>query len=142
MSQREKYRRFLTGLKLRHFSADEIIRYADQVRGGVKNSLPSEELWENLVPTLWVLDQLREHLREPITLTSIYRSEDYNRAVGGAMFSQHKLNSAIDFQVRGVSPQRAFNRLSALRSAGAFKGGLGKYSTFVHVDTRGVNRTW
>jgi len=137
-----RYTIFLDGLKLRHFSASEIISYADQVRNGVRNSLPPESLWPNLIPVLWVVDHLRACLGRPITLTSIFRDEDYNRAVGGASQSQHKLNRAIDFQVSGIKPAEAFERLRMFRDAGVFKGGLGLYATFVHVDTRGTNATW
>jgi len=136
------YEKLLSGLRLRHFKAHEIIRYANQVRSGVKNSLPPRELWANIIPTLWVLDHLRASLGARITLTSIYRDDAYNRAVGGAAGSQHKQNRAIDFQISGVSPTVAKNHLVALRKAGMFRGGIGIYPTFVHIDTRGTNVTW
>ena len=139
---KSKYEKFLAGLRLRHFSPQEITSYANQLRGGVRNGLPPEELWPNIVPTLWVVDHLRGALGKPITLTSIYRSPFYNEAVGGAPRSQHKRNAAIDFQIRGATPLLARNRLVKLRQAGMFKGGIGLYSTFVHVDTRGRNATW
>ena len=52
--------------------------------------------------------------------------------------------SAIDFQVDGMSPLQVFNRLNKMRYAGCFTGGLGLYSTFVHIDAglRGRNATW
>ena len=136
------YATFLAGLQLRHFAPSEIISYADRERGGVYNSLPPEDLWSNIVPTLWVLDQLRHYFNEPITLTSIYRSPAYNRAVGGASQSEHMRNAAIDLQVKNVEPKIVFDRLSAMRAAGTFAGGLGLYDTFAHVDTRGRNATW
>lgn len=142
MSHRDDYRAFLSGLRLRHFSPEEVISYADQVRKGVRNDLPPAELWPNLVPTLWVVDQLRHHLGAPVHLTSIYRSFDYNAAVGGAPRSLHMRNQAIDLQVSGHSPDAVFQALKKMRSAGSFSGGLGLYSTFVHVDTRGTDATW
>lgn len=138
-----KYRKFLAGLQLRHFSPEELIAQAERTRGGVRNSIPPEELWENIVPTLWVADQARRHAGKSLIITSAYRSEDYNRAVGGASRSQHKRNSALDIiPGRGLSVTRLYNILLGLRQAGAFKGGLGKYPSFVHIDTRGVNATW
>ena len=137
-----EYEEMLKGLRLRHFSPREVTSYANQVRGGVRNSLPPRSKWKNIVPTLWVVDHLRELLGVPVRLTSIYRSPSYNAAVGGASLSQHKENRAIDFQVSGVTPMVARNRLVELRRAGMFKGGIGLYSTFVHVDTRGTNATW
>lgn len=143
MTTLERYTKFLAGLKLKHFSPVEITRYADRTTGrGVKNELPPQELWGNLVPTIRVLDELRAAIGKPIVLTSIYRGPAYNKAVGGVSGSQHLRNAAIDFQVRGMSPRAVYNRLLEMRRAGKFKGGLGLYSTFVHIDTRGVNATW
>tara|TARA_R110002051_G_scaffold154782_1_gene226933 strand:- start:812 stop:1246 length:435 start_codon:yes stop_codon:yes gene_type:complete len=144
MSEKEKYEAFLAALQLRHFRPREVTNYAYSTRLGVQNSLPEESLWENLVPTLWVLDQLRESVLLPIRLVSLYRSPSYNKAVGGSSSSFHKRNSAIDFQIDGMNPQQSFNALNKMRNAGAFTGGLGYYATFVHIDTglRGRNATW
>lgn len=136
------YKEFLTGLNLRHFNAEEFTSYQFASRNGVRNALPPRELWENIVPTAWLLDMLRAHLQKPIVLTSTYRSTMYNQAVGGTSRSLHKDNRAIDFQARGASPDRCFSILKDWRSAGVFKGGLGLYRSFVHVDTRGYNATW
>lgn len=141
----ENYEDFLSGLQLRWFSPREVTNYANSTRSGVSNSLPEDpQLWENLVPTLWVLDQLRESINLPIRLTSIYRSPAYNKSVGGSSGSFHKKNAAIDFQVDGMTPPQSFNALNKMRNAGCFTGGLGLYSTFVHLDTglRGRNATW
>lgn len=136
------YELFLYGLRLRYFAPVEITSYGRRTKGGAQNGLPPIDLWDNLVPTLWVLDQLRHALGKPITLTSIYRNQAYNAAVGGAALSQHKYNAACDFQVAGMTPREAFNALVGMRAAGSFLGGLGLYSTFVHIDTRGTNATW
>ena len=48
----------------------------------------------------------------------------------------------ISSPARGVGPAKIFAELQKMRAEGLFKGGLGKYSTFVHVDTRGYNATW
>ena len=138
---KDKYYKFLKGLRLRHFTPGEIIAQSERIRGGVTNSLPPEKLWPNIVPTLWVADQLRRHLGYPLIITSAYRSEEYNKKCGGAVRSQHKNNTALDLIPR-VTPREAFNALKKLRDAGAFQGGLGLYTSFVHIDTRGRNATW
>ena len=132
----------MAGLRLRHFAPEEILRQADRTRGRVRNSIPPEELWENIVTTLWIADIGRRALGKPVTITSAYRSEEYNQAVGGASRSQHKLNGALDLVPHGATPADLFKVFEGLREAGAFKGGLGLYSSFVHVDTRGENATW
>ena len=138
----EEYTEFLEGLRLRYFSPREITNYARSKRGEATNSLPPRDLWDNLPPTLWILDQLRDYIKKPIRLTSIFRNEKYNRECGGSRASYHKQNMAVDFQVDGMSPHAAFNQLIRMRKAGCFTGGCGAYSTFCHVDTRGSNATW
>ncbi len=126
----------------RHFSPSEIEGYFDEVRKGVRNSAPDPELWENIVPTLRVLDDLREKIGGPIIVTSSYRSPEYNRAVGGKSASQHMLFRAIDFQTPKTPLWRAELALRKMRDEGKFKGGIGAYPTFIHVDTRGHNADW
>ena len=138
MGEREKYRQFLDGLQLRWFDPEEILSYADRVN----NTLPPQELWYHIVPTLWVVDQVRNYLAKPVTLTSIYRSPEYNASVGGASQSYHMRNCAIDFQVEDVSPSRIHEILLNMRASGSFRGGVGRYSSFNHIDTRGHNATW
>jgi uncharacterized protein YcbK (DUF882 family) len=96
------------------------------------------------VPVLRIVDELRESYGRPCRILSSYRSPEYNKAVGGAQFSQHKEFSALDITFDGLSTQRVYERLIAWRKAGKFTGGLGLYisSGFVHIDTRGRNSTW
>ena len=137
------YRNFLEGLQLRHFSADELIAQGNRTRNGVSNSLPPESMWPAMVPTLWVADMLRERLGSPLTITSAYRSEAYNRQVGGASRSAHLRNEALDLIPAEGKINDLWRVLLALRRGGAFKGGLGYYpKKFIHLDTRGVNATW
>lgn len=123
---------------LRHFSAREFTRYFERTG----NSYPPRRIWPNILPTMHVLDDLREELGVPILLTSTYRSPEYNRRVGGAARSQHMEFRAADIQATGTSPQRVFDTLKMFRSQGRFAGGLGRYNTFTHIDTRGRNATW
>jgi N-acetylmuramoyl-L-alanine amidase len=128
----------------RHFGASEFESYFAAQRKGVKNSPPAKPLWKNIVPTLRIVDDLRESFGKPCRILSSYRSPDYNKTVGGAPLSQHMEFRALDIAFEGVSPQRAYDRLIEWRKAGRFAGGLGLYpsSGFVHIDTRGNNATW
>jgi len=128
--------------KFRHFTAPEFTSYFRRTRNGIRNSPPPVALWENIVPTLRVVDDLRRYFGKPIVLLSSYRSPAYNKAVGGASASIHMRFNALDLAVAGVAPSEVFRVLRSWRAAGRFVGGLGLYETFVHVDTRGVNATW
>ena len=136
------YHEFISGLYLRHFTPEEFVSYTNQIRKGIINTPPPASLFSNIIPTIWILDLLREKVQKPITLTSIYRSPNYNRAVGGVSNSQHLRHNAIDFKVKGLSPKRVRTILLNWRQAGLFKGGIGTYSTFTHLDTRGTSPTW
>jgi uncharacterized protein YcbK (DUF882 family) len=128
--------------KFRNFDAKELEWYFSKVRNGVRNTIPPRILWKNIVPTLRILDDLRDELKAPVVISSTYRAPGYNRAVRGKKDSRHLLFDAVDFSARGVTPSRAAAVLIQWRNDGRFRGGVGVYPRFVHVDTRGVNATW
>lgn len=145
---RMAFRELFTGLGLRHFSPDEFL-----VKGGSHgnpdsaafglNTDPPRSLWENILPTARVLDELRARIGSPLTLSSVYRSPAYNRVIAGASQSQHMEFKACDFVAHGRgSPADWASMLRAMRQEGLFRGGIGIYPSFVHVDTRGSNADW
>jgi N-acetylmuramoyl-L-alanine amidase len=140
----ETFSEWFAAQGFRHFGTGEFTAYFARERNGVKNSAPPKRLWKNIVPTLRIVDDLRESFGKPCRILSSYRAPDYNRAVGGAPLSQHKEFTALDIIIDGISPQRVYDRLIEWRKAGKFTGGLGLYpsSGFVHIDTRGRNATW
>lgn len=127
----------------KHFKADEFTSYFSVHRHGATNSPPPQELWPNIIPTVKVVEALREHFGRPIVILSSYRSPAYNAAIDGAATkSLHMQFQALDIAVSGKTPREVFAVLSKWRAEGKFKGGLGLYNGFVHVDTRGYNATW
>ena len=141
--EKETFEAWFKRQKFKHFSADEFTSYFNVTRRGVKNSEPDRELWENIVPTLRVVDELRGKLGRSCVILSSYRSPAYNAAISGAAKdSYHKKFMALDIVFAGHSPEQVYDALLEMRAAGKFKGGLGRYNTFTHVDTRGYNATW
>ena len=137
----------IDGLGLRHFKGREFTPYWTSVRGGVVNSIPPENLWPNIVPTLFVLDEIRERLGSPISIHSSYRSERYNRAVGGEPNSFHQRFMALDWSAGSGTPAEWGKLARSLRgkltikipgrsAPYLFEGGVGTYPTFVHIDCR------
>lgn len=122
----------------KNFTGKEIARYFHRD----KNSYPPRSKWTKFLAAMELVQAVRTHFGKPAVITSSYRSPAYNRSVGGVSRSRHMEFDAADIQVRGVAPRRVRDFLLTLRRKGEFKGGVGLYSTFTHVDTRGYNATW
>jgi uncharacterized protein YcbK (DUF882 family) len=106
-------------------------------------SLPEGELLENCRELAENLQVLRDHIKKPINIISGYRPPAYNTKIGGAKKSQHLLARAADIKVSGMAPVEVHATVLQLIKAGKMKqGGVGKYSTFVHYDTRGTAARW
>ena len=77
-----------------------------------------KNILNNIINTSLKMDLIRKFFGAPITVTSFYRPNDYNKIIGGAQLSAHRLGLACDFVVRGVSSKEArlalFPRLTDL----------------------------
>lgn len=133
---------FIGNLNLKYFTPKEVLGTVGSVAKGNVNAMPHPDLWDNIIPTIRLVDKVREMINKPIIINSSYRSPGYNRVVGGARDSWHMKFNALDIRAVGMSPKELYNVLLDLRNRGEFKGGLSLYNTFVHVDTRGYNANW
>ena len=71
-----------------------------------------------------------------LRINSGYRCSAHNHDVGGKAGSIHLLGKAADIFTELASPQEIHEYLENIN------GGLGLYSTFVHVDVRGYKARW
>ena len=85
-----------------------------------------------------VLQKIRTHFGKSVTITSAYRTPGKNKAVGGTTYSQHLYGKAADIKVKGVAPKK----IAAYAETILKNGGIGTYSTFVHIDVRSVKARW
>lgn len=139
---RTAYAAFLATVGLENIAAPTILTPHFNRHGEVRNSLPPEKLWQNLIPTLRVVDTMAGELNERVKILSAYRSPAYNATCpGAAKFSQHLRNKALDIQFRSP-PAKVAALARKLRDQGLFRGGIGLYPSFTHVDTRGHNSDW
>lgn len=100
-------------------------------------------MWKSMAGTLKATDRIASALGQPVReVTSAYRSPGYNRRCPGAKRnSWHMQNFALDLKFN-ASPWQVAKAARYVRSKGYFKGGIGRYSSFTHVDTRGQNIDW
>lgn len=115
------------GAGIKYFGPNEAMaRTTSKNKFGTPNSRPSQDLWDNIIPTLIVLDALREHYGQPIKIHSAYRSKAYNQASddaatgykGRAKTSQHIAFTAIDFTVTGHPCTQVETQLMKWRDEG------------------------
>lgn len=138
-----RYGAYIDRLNLKHISTTQVIAPHLKRRGRVYNSLPPKAYWKKMKKTLKIADRISAELgRGPKDIVSAYRSPRYNRACSGAKRkSMHLQNNALDL-VFHASPWTVSRIARQLRSERKFKGGIGRYRGFTHLDTRGYNADW
>lgn len=127
----------LKEFNITHFTGKELCRGWD---------IP-DNLLHNILPTIRVLNIIREWYGKPIYLNSTYRSPEYNEAIGGKIHSLHLEFNAIDFTIKDKKDLKIiFNEIIRLDlENGVFdflpkpKGNFGTElynGRFIHIDTR------
>jgi len=85
----------------KNLSLDEVIKSNTAIRRGIDNT-PSEEHLENLKYLAEkVFQPIREHFGVPIYISSGYRSQALNEAIGGSPRSFHSHGMALDLDQDG-----------------------------------------
>lgn len=127
-----------------YFTLHELTYSLTAQQRGIEN-IPTEEHKRNLeLLVTCVLDRIRERWLRPIVVSSGYRSEALNEAVGGVKNSYHRLGMAADiYPVRG-GLEALYDCIKTL----FFEGVIGlsecyidRKKGFIHVayDTQGFN---
>lgn len=87
-----------------------------------------------------IAQKIRDHFNAGVTINSGYRTVAYNSKVSGSSEeSQHCLGLAADIVVRGVAPSKVADYAEEIIGS---TGGVGRYSTFTHIDVRGTKARW
>lgn len=130
-----------------HFTLAELVASNKAQQLGIDNT-PPQELVPRLVRTAEMLERIRSTLGVPVVVTSGYRCERLNRAVGGVTSSDHTQGRAADIVAPdyGTPYQVAKGLAPLIDTLGIgqliLEGVSGK--TWVHVSTvvpeRAVNR--
>lgn len=137
------YARYIASLKLNRISTEQVIEAHAKSKGDIWNTLPPKVWWARMGYTLRVADRIAMEMgADQVEIISAYRCPAYNAHCEGAKSgSYHQANVAVDVKF----PMRASLVTAAarnLRDRGLFKGGVGGYWNFTHIDTRGENINW
>jgi hypothetical protein len=142
-SHASEYFRYLHSLKLKRVCPKQVIENHARSKGSVWNAIPPKQWWRRMGYTLRVVDRIALELNvSKVVVTSAYRCPKYNARIPGAKSgSYHQANVAADV-VFPVSASKVAATARNLRERGLFKGGVGAYRGFTHIDTRGTNANW
>jgi|FLOH01.1.fsa_nt_gi uncharacterized protein YcbK (DUF882 family) len=88
---------------------------------------------------LRVLEQVRTHYDQPVTINSACRCLEHNRAIGSTDTSQHVNGKAADIKIKSVSSIGIYHYLNNLYPD-CF--GIGIYDSFLHIDVRDDKGRW
>jgi hypothetical protein len=84
-----------------HLSLAEVTRSESAKRKGISN-MPTPAHIENFkLLAANIFEPIREHFGKPIHISSGYRSDALNKAIGGSKTSQHCAGEAIDIDMDG-----------------------------------------
>ena len=98
---------------------------------------PPPDLIPNAIMLCRVLCDLRAAVRPmPVLVNSFYRSRLYNYRVGGVSRSMHLTCGVADVTKLGFTPAEVADILERHPDSDQF--GIGRYSTFTHIDIRGM----
>lgn len=122
-----------------HFTLAELTRSAKAEQLGIDNT-PAKELVPRLVLLAELLERIRATLGRPVIVTSGYRCESLNIAVGGATTSDHPRGHAADIVCPGFGTPTEVARVlaplvSTLSIGQLILEGVGG-KQWVHVSTR------
>lgn len=93
-----------------HFSLDELTTTNNKALASknLKEAKANLTLMEDLA---LFAEQVRAFINVPMVITSGFRCEELNKAVGGVKTSQHRFFRAIDFIPKGMDLDECFSRL-------------------------------
>lgn len=140
----QSYARYLESLQLKYVDTLQIIQAHAKKKGTLWNTLPPRSMWKSMAGTLKVSDRIGAILGTSVSeITSAYRCPGYNRRCPGAKSrSWHLQNYALDIKFHNASPWSVTKVARYVRAKGYFKGGIGHYPGFTHIDSRGTNVDW
>jgi uncharacterized protein YcbK (DUF882 family) len=100
----------------KHITLAEAIKSQQAIRMRLSNEPTPEHLDNMKYLAENIFEPLRAHFNKPIAVTSFYRSELVNRAIGGSLTSQHLQGEAMDIDAQvfgGLTNAEVFEWIKA-----------------------------
>lgn len=114
-----------------HFSLHEMMRSNAAERNNVDNRATANEI-NRLVLLARYMEQVRTLFRQPIIVTSAFRSREINKLVGGAVNSDHVAGYAIDFKMSNFTPQEICDTIA--NNGFKYHQLINEFNSWVHLS--------
>src|SRR5690625_807067 len=136
----DELQKLLDSEGVRYFRAQELTLQ----RQWGEYAMPPRHFLPRILPTVLLADEIRAELGAPIRVSSGYRTQTYNRHVGGSPASEHMAFRALDLQPHDPGPMEEMReRATAGVAAAGARGwnvGLIHYDRFIHIDVGSERR--
>jgi zinc D-Ala-D-Ala carboxypeptidase len=123
-----------------HFSLEEMVLSQEATRNRIDNTPGILERRNLTALCRELLEPIRDLIDEPIWITSGYRCRALNKAINGALHSQHIDGEAADIYCPGIAQRELFSLVR--RSELEFDQLIDEFGSWVHVSYKrsGANR--
>ena len=123
-----------------HFTLEELTASDYAARHGIDNA-PSPDVLANLEILAQGLERIREIIRQPITVTSGYRSPKVNAGIGGSRTSDHVKGLAADIKVAGIAPTVLAKIIEDVDTEIRYKQLIQEFGQWVHISFPDVDES-
>ena len=124
-----------------HFTLEEMTASTTAEKKGIENVPDGKAKMALANLCQKILEPVRQKFGYPITVTSGYRSEQLNRAVGGVRNSQHLTGDAADIVCRALPNAALFRLMEQMVKSGEievgqliWEGGTAGNPAWIHVS--------
>lgn len=122
-----------------NFTISELCYSQNAKNAGLDNTPSLAELDNLLNLIFYCLQPLRDKLKNPMVITSGFRSPKVNFLAGGKGNSQHLTGQAADFHVPGMTIQQTIDFI--VKSGVEYDQLINEYNKWVHISfNKGKNR--
>lgn len=101
---------------------------------GIDNRIP-DNLKCNVQRLADTVQRIRDHVGRPLIITSGFRGQEVNRAVGGVANSAHAKALAADFHVPGIPIEELFATIAAIPGL-EFDQLIEEFGQWIHIGLR------
>lgn len=125
-----------------NFTRSEFLASQTATRLSINNEPSNRDIEENLVSLAWFLQSLRDRLQAeygkviPIIITSGFRSNALNIAIGGSKKSAHSHGLAADFKCLGLTTDEVCRFIHKYFGQSEFDQCIDEFGDWVHLGIK------